>query len=144
MDIILSERLNDIMEERRVTPKQLSQSTGISIQSIYSWKKGESYKIYLSNLLKLCDVLKCSLDFLVGRTETILDYTPKQCPPFYERLREIMEAKRITRYRIVKETKIYDNYFTVWKNGRDPQLYTLIELANYLGCTLDYLVGRDR
>ncbi len=141
---LFNERLNEIMEERGITPKQLSEATSISIKSIYSWKKNESFKIYLSNLIKLCNALSCSLDFLVGRSETILDYTPKECPPFYDRLREIMEKQGITRYRLVKETKIYDNYFTVWKSGRDPQLYTLIELANYLKCSLDYLVGMDR
>jgi len=136
-------KLNEIMEERGVTPKQLSETTRISINSIYNWRKGTAFQIYLSNLIKLCDALNCSLEFLVGRAEAVLDYIPKKCPPFYGRLREIMKEKNITRYRLVKETKIYDNYLTIWKKGRDPQLYNLIELANYLGCTLDYLVGRD-
>lgn len=142
-EIRLNERLSDLMEERGIDTKKLSDLTKNPIQSINRWKRG-SNQIYLSNLIKLCDTLDCSLEFLVGRTETILDYTPQKCPPFYERLREIMDTKGITRYRLVKETKIYDNYFTVWKKGRDPQLYTLIELANYLGCTIDYLIGREK
>lgn len=141
-EIKLHERLTELMEERSVNNKQLADITKNPIQSINRWKRG-STKIYLSNLIKLCDALNCSLEFLVGRTETIIDYTPKACPPFYDRLRKVMAEKGITRYRIVQETRLYDNYFTVWKNGRDPQLYTLIELANYIGCTLDYLIGRD-
>jgi len=144
MEAKFNDRLKEIMDERGVTPKQLSQATGISLTSVYSWRKGESYKIYLSNLIKLCDALECSLEFLIGRTETPLDYKPQPCPPFYDRLRGVMEKEGITRYRLVQKTKIYDNYFTVWKRGRDPQLYSLIELADYIGCTLDYLVGRDR
>jgi len=141
---LFSERLTELMEELEFTPKKLSEITGLSINSIYSWKKDSAYKIYLSNMIKLCDVLECSLDFLAGRTENVLDYKPQKCPPFYDRLREIMKKENITRYRLVKDTKIYDNYFSVWKSGRDPQLYTLIRLADYLDCSIDYLIGRDR
>lgn len=142
MELKLGERLTELMEERGISNEQLAEKTGIAVQTIRRWKKNAS-KIYLSNLIKICDVLQCSLEFLVGRTEAILDFKPQTCPSFYSHLREVMEEKCKTRYRIVQDTKIYDNYFTVWKRGRDPQLDTLIELANYLECTIDYLVGRE-
>lgn len=143
MDIKFSERLAELIDERGFSVKELAFLTEISEQSIYSWKRGNSYKIYLSNLIKICDTLKCSIDFILGLSETVLDFNPKPCPPFYTRLRQVMEEKGISRYKIAKETKIYDNYFTVWKKGREPQIDTLVKLADYLGCSIDYLIGRD-
>lgn len=143
MKIKFSERLAELIAERALTVKKLSDLTDISVQSIYAWMRDDSYNIYLSNLIKICNALNCSLDFIVGRTDTILDFIPKECPSFYENLRKIMKEKGITRYRIVLDTRFYDNYFTVWKSGREPQLNILIELADYIGCTLDYLVGRE-
>lgn len=143
MEVKFGERLTELMDERILSNEQLAEKTGIAVQTIRRWKRNAS-KIYLSNLIKICDILSCSIEFITGRTETILDFMPKPCPLFYERLREVMAEKGKTRYRIVHDTRIYDNYFTVWKRGCDPQLDILIELANYLGCTLDYLVGRDK
>lgn len=142
MELKFGERLTDLMEEREFSNAELAKKIGIAVQTIRRWKRND-YKIYLANLIKICNTLECSLEFIVGRTDTILDFTPKQCPPFYERVRQVMAEYGKTRYRIVKDTKIYDNYFTVWKSGREPQLDILIELADYIGCTLDYLVGRE-
>ncbi len=73
-----------------------------------------------------------------------MNYTPKPVPNFYGRLREIMGEKGVSRYKLVKDNKIYDSYFSNWKNGANPHILTLIMLADYLDCTIDYLVGRDR
>lgn len=35
------------------------------------------------------------------------------------------------------------SYFTNWKEGKSPNLLTLIVLADYFDVTIDYLVGRD-
>ena len=99
---------------------------------------------FLSQLVKLADYFDCSLDFLTGRTDTVLDYSPKPCPPFYARFREVMAERGITRYRMSKETKIKDSYFTEWSKGTDPHLFSLIEVADYLNVSVDYLVGREQ
>jgi transcriptional regulator with XRE-family HTH domain len=54
-----------------------------------------------------------------------------------------MKEKQITRYNLVKNTNIYDSYFSNWKNGSDVNILTLIRLADYLDCSIDYLVGRN-
>ena len=138
-----AENLNDLMFDAKITAEQLSAAIGAGLTTVNRWKRDAS-KIRLSHLLKLADFFACSLDFLTGRSDTELDYTPLQCPPFFEQLRLVMEKYQVTRYRIVKDTKIYDSYFTNWKNGADPHILTLIDLANYFNCSVDSLVGRDK
>ena len=142
MELKFGERLTELMDERKFSSNKLAKESNITVQTINRWKRNAS-KIYLLNLIKICDVLDCSIEFIIGLTDTVLDYVPKPCPPFYIILRQVIKEKGISRYKIVQNTKIYDNYFTVWKKGRDPQIYSLIELAEFIGCTIDYLIGRD-
>lgn len=145
MDIltIFSERLKELMYEQGITTDQsLSQHLGISDETVRLWKNGRRY-ISLSQLIKLADYLNCSIDYLTGRSETILDFTPNKCHSFYDRLRFVMSEKKVSRYELVKNTRIYDSYFSNWKKGADIHILTLVLLADYLDCSIDYLIGRD-
>lgn len=137
-----SERLSDLIFEKQITNQELANAIKVNVTAIQRWKR-EATKLYLSNAIAICDFFQCSLEFLTGRSETKIDFVPRSCPPFYERLRLIMEKQNKTRYRMTKESKFKENYFQRWKNGSEPQIPTLIELANYFDCTLDYLVGRE-
>lgn len=142
MNLRLGERLAELMSEN-IKSSELASAIGVNTSSVNDWKRGK-FQIYLSNLIKLADYFDCSLDFLVGRSETFLDYTPKPCPPFYPHFRKILKERGKNRYRMTKETRIKDSYFTKWSKGSNPHVVSLIEVADYLGVTLDYLVGRDR
>jgi len=137
-----AERLSDLMFERNIKSNELAAAIGTNTSSVNDWKRGK-FQMYLSNLLKVADFFGCSLEFLTGRSENLLEYTPKPVPPFYPRFRAVMEERGKTRYRVAKETDIKDSYFTEWNKGSDPLVVSLIKAANYLGVTLDYLVGRD-
>ncbi len=66
----------------------------------------------------------------------------KCCPPFYDTLRKVMRERSVSRYYIVYNTDIHDVYFTRWKKGAKPALITVIKLADCLGVSVDYLIGR--
>jgi len=135
----ISERLVELMFDKQVKNQELADALGVNVTAIQRWKR-EATKLYLSNAIAICNFFECSLDFLIGRNEVKMDYTPKQLlPNFYERVREIMRELNITRSRMTRESKFKENYFHSWKNGTEPQLPTLLELANYFNCTLDYL-----
>ena len=60
---------------------------------------------------------------------------------FGEQIRKIMRQRGITSYTLKKDTRYYGKFFHDWDRGSLPQLSTLVELANYFGCSLDELVG---
>lgn len=140
---IFAERLSERMNELNLSSETLAKRIAVNISTINDWKRGK-FLIVLSNLLKLADSLECSMDFLAGRTETILDFTPKACPPFYPHLCTILEKRNTTKYKLYKEKVVSRNTFDHWKNGIDPHIVTLCRLADYLDISIDYLVGRDR
>lgn len=138
-----SETLSELMDEKNLTSEGLGKAIGVDGSAVRYWKEGKN-KLYLSNALKLADFFECSLELLLGRTDKRMDFTPSPCPPFHERLMHVMQKESKSRYRIVKDTAFSNGHFTKWKKGADPLIETLIPLADYLKCSLDYLVGRDR
>lgn len=146
MDImfVFGERLTELMFYRdNMSSKALAEMMGVSIRTIDRWKSGKVLIGY-TNLIKLADILDCSLEFLFGRTDTQLDFMLSDTLPFYNRLREVMAEKKITWYKLVTTTSIKSAHMHIWKNGAQPKVPALIELSKALGCTLDYLTGRER
>ena len=57
-----------LMKERNVTPKEISEKTGISTGNISDWKSGRCAP-KTEALIKIADYFGVSLDYLLGRTE---------------------------------------------------------------------------
>lgn len=138
------ERLSELMfYEDEISSSELAELIGVTVQTVNRWKRGEQL-MNLSNLIKVANVLKCTVDYLIGRNDSALDFVPQECPMFYNRLRDVMKEKHITWYKLTKETNIKSSYLYIWKNGADTKISALIELADYFDISIDYLIGRDR
>lgn len=60
---------------------------------------------------------------------------------FAEILTKIMKERRISAYKMSKETGISDSLIGYWKKGeRVPNAENLILISNYLEVTIDYLL----
>ena len=138
----LPERLKELMFYReQIKPEELASRIGVCGSTVREWLNGTCL-ITLKNALLLADFFQCSLNYLAGMTENYETVVPKPLPPFYTHLRFVMDEKKISRYRIVKDTCLHDVYFTRWSKGADPELISVVRIADYLQVSLDYLVGR--
>ena len=56
----------------------------------------------------------------------------------------IMDERNITSYRMAKETGISESLFGAWRKKPTSKIYSgnLVLIADYLGCSVDYLLGR--
>lgn len=138
-----SERLTELMFDNNLTTDQLGTALGVNGSTVRRWKKSKR-NISLYYALRLAEYFNCSLAFLVGHSENKLDFTPQPYPPFYERLRQVMEEREITWYRIVKDGIVSDNNLSTWKNGASPYLQSVIDIADYFGYNLDVFIGREK
>ena len=137
------EQLESIMDEKNITIAALSTELSIKISNLYKYKQG-TYLPSLENAIKLSDYFKCSLDFLFGFAENYQETQFTKREKFSERFRQLLKEKGIKRQDL-KKTKLFakqsiDDWFN---DVRLPTIDNLIELREYFGCTLDYLVGRD-
>ncbi len=56
---------------------------------------------------------------------------------------KILQEQNITAYKLSKDTGITQGMISYWKNGeRIPSAENLVMLADYFGCSVDYLLGR--
>lgn len=138
-----SEQLTELCLDKNVKSNELAQAIGVSISTVNDWKRGK-FNVFLSNALRLADYFECSLEYLMGRSETILDYMPKQCPEFYSHFLAVAKERGYTTYRLRKDSPIKGAHLNKWKQGADPLLPTLQVAADFLGVTIDYLVGREK
>lgn len=138
-----SKRLIELMEENELNPEKLSKEIGVAPTIVRRWCIPNK-DVYFSNLLRVAEYFNCSLDYLCNRSNIILDFIPKPCPPLMEWLPKVIKESGKTSYKIFKDTKIKSSYFTLWRKGGEPQLSSLGILSDYLHCSLDHLVGRDR
>lgn len=138
-----NERLVELMEYKNIKSEQLAKAVGVTGSVVRRWTFNDT-DIQLSNLLRLADFFNCSIEFLIGRTDKLLDYTPKETmPDFNTAMRQALEYHGKTTYTLINETKIKGYHLHKWKNGSIPRLSSLIELSDYLGCTIDFLIGRE-
>ena len=55
----------------------------------------------------------------------------------------ILQKKKLTPYKIAKETGISQGLMGEYKNGvKLPSMHNLVKIADYLDCSIDYLLGR--
>lgn len=57
---------------------------------------------------------------------------------------KIMDERGITSYRLAKATGISESTFGQWRKNPTSNIYSgnLVLIANYLDCSVDYLLGR--
>ncbi|MCL2061569.1 MAG: helix-turn-helix domain-containing protein [Firmicutes bacterium] len=147
MNIIknFSERLKELIFDNRINVKILSKAIACSENTVYDWLTGTvSFMPSVSNLIKLADYFKCSIDFLIGIEEENYLPNPKPCPPFSAWFRNAIEVKGFTLYSLGKKVEMTTSNFYSWINQKNkPNLDSLLRIAAALDCTIDYLVGRE-
>ena len=138
-----SDCLNDIVIERNIAVKELSDTSGITDSRLYDFLSGNCVPS-VQNAVKLANSLHCTLDYLFG-----FDEEYNYCQNYVltsdcsERLRQAINASGKTRYKISKETKVSQQQLHNWyRNKQIPSLVTLVNFADYFNCSLDYLVGK--
>lgn len=64
---------------------------------------------------------------------------------FQDRMSKLMDEKKLTAYRISKDTGISTSLLSYWKNGEKlPGAENLEKLADYFGVSVDYLLGKEK
>ena len=137
-----SERLKELMIERNIKSNELGVAIGVDGSNIRRWLRGVN-SVALNQLVKLAIYFNCPVDFLVGRIEYYERFKPKTCPVFIENLYKILEEKGVSTYKLNNDTSIKYGLLTRWRKGTVPHLTSLLELANYLDCSIDYLIGLE-
>lgn len=60
----------------------------------------------------------------------------------FKRVDELVKAKGTTLYAVAKDLEMARSLFSDWKSGKSmPKTDKLIKIADYLGTTIEYIIG---
>lgn len=61
---------------------------------------------------------------------------------FYENIKIMCKQNKISITKLCSEIGLSSGVLSKWKSGSIPNGETLIKIADYLNCSVDYLLGR--
>ena len=133
----------ELISDRKTDIQEISAITEIEDSVIYDYMHGSYPNI--EHAVNLANYFNCSLNYLMGlddkekMTKFEKTYDIKVFPSRYAYL---LNKNNVTHYKICKEKKLnYSSYYS-WKRGSIPSMKSLMIIAEYLGTSIDYLVGR--
>ena len=140
---LFKERLKDLSEEKGLNDPALARKIGVNSATINGFTRG-AHLPSRDTLLRLTYYFDCSADFLLGLTEEQGKFVKASEKKFSEILSEELKFVGKTMYRLQKDTKISGNLLYQWTHDIAlPQTYNMIKIAEYLGCEVDALLGRE-
>ena len=134
------ELLNDVLNEKQKSYKDLEKDGIISKRSFYQYK---TFTPFLPTIIKIANELQISLDYLAERTNinSFRKYKEDQSN-FYNNLMKVLKDSKVSQSKIAECVKIGRPNFSYWKKGSLPKFNTLIDLADYLQCSIDDFLDR--
>ena len=138
------EKLKEMMADENLTQIELSKRTGIihtTLSGLLSGKHTPNYKSFVNIML----YFDCSADYLLGLTEIHTEEKLYMPVAFNQNLRKILGEKEISQEKLKRDLSISGSVLFKWLKGRaQPSMHSLIELARYFDCSVDYLIGRRK
>ncbi|MBO5214593.1 MAG: helix-turn-helix domain-containing protein [Clostridia bacterium] len=138
----ISIAIKKFLDERGMKSYHLALASGCNKTAVNSWLY-QRQEPSSQALMRLADYMNVSLDYMLGRTKNksiILTGTPDK---FGRRLFSIPLPEGMSYYKLAHICGMGTSGLSKWRDlKRVPKLDVLIKLADYFGCSVDYLVGR--
>ena len=135
--------VSDTLPIENIPIKTFAQRIDVSAPVVGQWIRQEIFPTAAS-AVKVADYLDCSLDYLFGRSSQREFIRAASPVSFKARLKDILCAQSTSRYKIARACGIEPSLMSKWLlNGCMPKIESMLKLADYFNCSLDYLVGRS-
>lgn len=133
--------IKNVLDEQGKTVDCLFCDKVISKDTFYKYKQRNPS---LQTLIKLANYLKVSVDYLYELSD-VNDFKPysNDQSGFYFNLKEWINKKKISDRQFCKDMHFQKDIVGRYKNGVEPSVRTLLEIAKYFGCSTDDLLKRE-
>ena len=138
----LSERLEELLNDKNLKRKELAKNTNINATCISHYILEKRIPT-IESLIKLADYFQCSTDFLLGLEEEKENLTFKQCPPFSEQIKLLKKQSGCSAKDFYNKAEIAKSTYYNWRNGKEPNLDNILHLAEKLDKRVDFILGRE-
>lgn len=138
-----AERLKEYIVDRNLNVKKLAEKLGVSRATISSLVNGAhmpSTKVFILIL----EHFNCSADYILGLNDYPKSASFQHVKPFCGQLRKCLDESGKTEYRLQQDLGISTSLTYRWLAGKaTPTVESLVKLANYFGCSVDFILGRE-
>ena len=140
----VSERLVELILERNLTSKKTAELLQIKHANMNRFLRGDRTPNF-DSFVKMLYFFNCSADYLLGLKDIPTDEPLHSVLPFQERLRTVMKECNISQNKMIKEMPLSSGTLYKWISGKSkPNADSLVRIAAFLECSVDYLIGRVR
>ena len=137
-------RLKEYMDEREIDQSDLASAINVersNISEFLSDKHTPSFDCFV----KMLYFFNCSADYLLGLVELHTEEILHPVPPFKDRLRTMLKERKVTQAQLISDLPVSSAVPYKWLSGiNEPSIESLIRLAEFFECSVDYLIGRVR
>ncbi len=139
-----AERLDELMFDAGINGQSLAIEIGISKQQIY-YIMNHQRQPSTDVLIRIANYFSCTTDFLLGREPESSAKSFRPVPPFSQQLAFLLQYFHINKYRLCKDIPITHSVIYNWQRGMyAPSLDYILKLADYFGCSVDFVLGREK
>lgn len=133
--------VKNVLEEQGKSIDCLFTDEIISKDTFYKYKQRNPN---LQTLIKISNYLKVSIDYLFELTDenNFVQYSIDQSD-FYKRLIDIIKKNNLSNRQFCKELNYQKDNINRYKRGVQPSVRTLIEMANFFGCSIDDFLTKE-
>ncbi len=132
--------IKNVLEEKNITCEKLFADNVVSKDTFYKYR--QRYPS-LHTLINLANYLHISMDYLFEITDknNFKPYSKNQVS-FYTKLKKLLNVNKISNRKFCNDLHYSKDNLLRWKNGTEPTVRRLIEIAKYFNCSIDDLLDR--
>ena len=137
------ERLKEHMEDANLSVTALAKMIGVTrgtASNIVNGAHMPSTKAFVA----LVEYFNCSADYLLGKVDIPQRDSFCSVKPFGKILRKCLKDSGKSEYRLQEDLTVSRSLTYRWLHDKaTPSVNYYIKLADYFGCSVDYLLGRE-
>ncbi|MGN0767716.1 MAG: helix-turn-helix transcriptional regulator [Christensenellales bacterium] len=137
---VFVENINDYLAQTGLTVNKFSNKIGVAERAVAGWLNFRSFPS-VDCVVKVAKELNCSSDYLFGLTDVKEKRVNYAQSSFIDKFLSLLQDKGVTQYRVARDCGFGESMISKWKRGKKPKTETLIKLAEYFGCPLDFFIG---
>ena len=138
------EILKELIVENLANLTEVSEELECGESTLSRYTSGKALPT-LEMTIRLADYFSVTCDYLLGLDDDNAADKFKACPPFSKRFKEVLKYYKVSRYKLQQMTGIAESVMRYWVQGKTvPTITNIVKIAQALGCTVDFLLGREK
>lgn len=131
-----------IIDDGNKSLRAISKLINVSAFQLGRFLKGSMPNI--DNAIKISNYFKVSIDYLFGlvNINNFKNLGAKNMNVFVSRYETALKENGLTNNAFCKTSTISESSLRRWKHGEEPRMESLVEIADKLSTSIDYLIGR--